>query len=724
MSFQPVAIEIDNLWVVKGGGFLEGRKSILQNVDLTIEPGEFLGVVGPNGAGKTTLLKAMVGDKPAFGQIRLRQGDEPFESMYDNPEYWLQRIGYVPVDNVLHDDLTIAQALLHAGQLRLPDASDEQIEAKYQEKLGALGFESDDYRYSQAIKTLSSGERKKVNIAAELLTDPPLLLLDEPTSNLDPNAERDLMNNLRAISGTHMNGQGPTIVLITHTLESLDRCDKVAFVANSRLLAAGTADEVFERLRVDIPIEHVPSQSVETHRFEYWAAIFDTHKTHETVAQRRERKPPSVVPACAKAPDRGLQPDTFWRQFRILISRYFTLRSNDLYGMVSALVSGFVVGFLMLVAPSEVFLRPESSDGTAARQTVVLYTILVVIMGAFISHREISKEFRIYVHERTKGLDPLAYILSKGLWLALVIGILVTGIIIALSGLPLSRLFVLIVGIGFSAYLTVPVLRGKYTGQERFRRLIQVVLLVIPLFGAFFVQIQLKVLPEQWFGSVTAEIIIIVSLVMACFASLALGLLISAMVGGNNDRATQLVIAAILVNVVLAFSALVIANPNVQAFFDRLEPFAVTHWGYRGFASGISIYCWAGQTPYENFNSWGQIGTSWLLLLIHLVVLVALGVLALRLQETWISRGRLFRSIAQSSSTYVLIGVLIVLFSWAMFLTQQSEQYYQLTFYDRLDGRNRYARVENIASVGFFQQINGAFSQSECGVDQIMHLDE
>jgi len=354
----------------------------------------------------------------------------------------------------------------------------------------------------------------------------------------------------------------------------------------------------------------------------------------------------------------------------------------------------------------------------------VLYTILVVIMGAFISHREISKEFRIYVHERTKGLDPLAYILSKGLWLALVIGILVTGIIIALSGLPLSRLFVLIVGIGFGAYLTVPILRGKYTGQERFRRLIQVVLLVIPLFGAFFVQIQLKVLPEQWFGSVTAEIIIIVSLVMACFASLALGLLISAMVGGNNDRATQLVIAAILVNVVLAFSALVIANPNVQAFFDRLEPFAVTHWGYRGFASGISIYCWAGQTPYENFNSWGQIGTSWLLLLIHIVVLVALGVLALRLQETWISRGRLFRSIAQSSGTYVLIGVLIVLFSWAVFLTQQSEQYYQLTFYDRLDGRNRYARVENIVSVGFFQQINGAFSQSECGVDQIMHLDE
>ena len=410
MSFQPVAIEIDNLWVVKGGGFLEGRKSILQNVDLTVELGEFLGVVGPNGAGKTTLLKAMVGDKPAFGQIRLRQGDEPFESMYDNPEYWLQRIGYVPVDNVLHEELTIAQALLHAGRLRLPDASDEQIEAKYQEKLSALGFESDDYRYSQAIKTLSSGERKKVNIAAELLTDPPLLLLDEPTSNLDPNAERDLMNNLRAISGTHTNGQGPTIVLITHTLESLDRCDKVAFVANSRLLAAGTPDEVFERLRVDIPIAHVPTQSIETHRFEYWAAIFDTHKTHETVAQRRERKPPSVVPAYAKAPNRGLQPDTFWRQFRILVSRYFTLRSNDLYGMVSALVSGFVVGFLMLVAPSEVFLRPESNDGTAARQTVVLYTILVVIMGAFISHREISKEFRIYVHERTKGLDPLAYI--------------------------------------------------------------------------------------------------------------------------------------------------------------------------------------------------------------------------------------------------------------------------------------------------------------------------
>lgn len=720
MSFLPVAIEIVNLWVVKGGGFLEKSKSILQDVNLEVEPGEFLGVVGPNGAGKTTLLKAMVGEKPAFGQIRLRQGNDPFESMYDNPEYWLQRIGYVPVDNVLHDDLTIAQALLHVGRLRLPGASDEYIKAKYQEKLGTLGFEADDYRFAQPIKTLSSGERKKVNIAAELLTDPPLLLLDEPTSNLDPNAERELMNNLRAISGTHMSGQGPTIVLITHTLESLDRCDKVAFIANSCLLAAGSPEEVFERLRADIPTANIPTESVDTHRFEYWAEIFDTHKTNETIAQRREHKPPSTVPEYSKAPIRGLQPDTFWRQFRILVSRYFALRSNDLYGMVAALVSGFVVGFLMLVAPSEVFLKPESGDGTAARQTVVLYTILVVIMGAFISHREISKEFRIYVHERTKGLDPLAYILSKGLWLAIVIGVLVTGIIIALSGLPLSRLFVLSVGIGLAIYLALPILRGKYTDQERLRRLSQVVLLVIPLFGAFAVQIQLKVLPEQWFGTITAEIITLVSLVLASFASLALGLLISAMVGGNNDRATQLVIAAILINVVLAFSALVIANPSVQAFFDRLEPLAATHWGYRGFASGISIYCWAGQTPFENFNSWGQIGTAWLLLLIHVVVLVALGVLALRLQETWISRRRLFMSIVQSSSSYVLAGALIALFSWAVFLTQQSDQYYQLTFYDRLDGRNRYARVENIVPISFFQQVNGSVSQSECGVDQII----
>lgn len=717
MSFLPIAIDVRHLWVRKGGGLFGQTKSILQDVSFTVLPGEFLGVVGPNGAGKTTMLRAMVGEKPAYGQILLKQGDELYESLYDNPEYWLRKVGYVPVDNVLHDDLTVRQALMHIGKLRLPDLSENEIQDRIVEKLSSFGFKADDSRLDQLVKSLSSGEKKKVNIATELLTNPPLLLLDEPTSNLDPNAERDLMNNLRDISGMHTQGQGPTVLLITHTLESLDRCDKVAFVANSRLQAYGRPEEVFQQLTQEMPPE---LRKTNNSRFEQWAAIFEQHNTNEAVAKRTENVPPPHVQHPV-APKRPAYQDRFWRQFRIQFSRYYTLRFNDLNGVLAILVSGFVVGFLMMVAPPEVFLRPDSSDATAARQTVVLYTILVVIMGAFISHREISKEFRLYLHERTKGLDPLAYVLSKTIWLSVIIGVVITVTILALSGLPIARLLTLALGLVVACITVARVAQNRaLPAKERTRQILQGFALALPLLASYFIQLQLKVLPTTPIDPTLVEVIVTISLIFASVAALTLGLLISAVVGGNNDRATQFVIAAILINVVLAFSALVIAAPNVQELFNRLEPFAVTHWGYRGFASGISLYCWAGQIPFENFNSWGHFLMTWIVLIAQIVAVISLAVLVLRLQETWMDLGRKVRSIALSPGTYVALSIVICLLSWALFLAARSDDYFRLTFYDRLDGQNRYARIENVQTASALQTIDGVLSQSYCGVDQIL----
>lgn len=717
MSFQPIAIEVKNLWIRKGGGLFGQAKSILQDVSFTVMPGEFVAVVGPNGAGKTTMVKSVVGEKPAYGEIRFRQGDEAFENLYDNPEYWLRKIGYVPVDNVLHDDLTIRQALRHIGQLRLPELSEAEVEARVLEKLKSFGFEETDPRLDQLLKSLSSGEKKKVNIATELLTNPPLLLLDEPTSNLDPNAERDLMDNLRSISGAHTDGQGPTILLITHTLESLNRCDKVVFIANSCLKIYGTPQEVFQTLEAQLPAGLL---ATDANQFEIWAEIFELHKTDEVIAQRITRVPPPIQ-KLTPAPTRATYQDSFWRQFRILFRRYYNLRVNDLNGIFALLISGFVVGFLMLVAPPEVFLRPDSGDATAARQTVVLYTILVVIMGAFIGHREISKEFHIYLHERTKGLSPLAYVTTKGLWLTLLIGVIVTEIILALSGFAIARAVVLVLGLVIGVIGLVYIVRdAPAPGRQRGKQIIQLILLMAPLLGAYAVQLQLKQLPSTPVNVPVVEITVTISLIFASVAALALGLLVSALVGRNNDRATQLAIAAILINVVLAFAALVIGTRDVQELFNRLEPFAATHWGYRGFASGISIYCWAGRTPFENFNSWGHLGMTWILLVVHVIVIVALTVFALRMQETWMSSTRKLRSVLVTPGTYVTVGLVACLLSWAMFLSARSTEYYTLTYYDRLDGRNRYARVENVNAASPLQIIDGVISQSACGVDQVL----
>jgi ABC-type multidrug transport system ATPase subunit len=719
-TFAPIAIRVESLWVVKRGGLFGTPKSILQDVSFEVKPGVFAAVVGPNGAGKTTMIKALTGERPAHGEIMFSFNPQAgFESFYDNPEYWLRRIGYVPVDNILHDELTVRQALIHVGRLRLPEVSDEEIERRMKDKLEDLGFDREDSRLERLVKSLSSGERKRANIAAELLTEPSMLLLDEPTSNLDPNAERDLMDSLRRIAGASNGGKGPTIVLITHTLASLDRCDQVVFITNSRLTQNGTPEEVFNNLEAEVARDHGQAAlSTSSNQFEHWAVIFDVFKTDERIAKRDTPAP--VSPPRQPAPRRAVPEDHFWRQFRILSNRYFILRFNDLGGIGVMLFSGFIAGFLLLITPPEIFL--QSQDASAARQTVVLYIILAVIIGAFNSHREISKEFRIYIHERAKGLSALAYVLSKVVWLSVVLGILSTLIILALTGMPIARWLSLIAGIALfaiGAYTTFRPLGNNppLVSTERIRRLVSLFVVVLPLIAAFFVQLQNKELPNFPVDVVTVEIALIITLILTSIGALLLGILVSSLVGANNDRATQFAIATIIVNVVLAFSVLVVASPQFQGLFDALEPFAVSYWGYSGFSSGLSIYCWAGAPRFENFNSSGHIVSTWLMLITHIVAALGLAIVALRLQETWTTRGRLLSSLfLREGRTYAFILVVAVLLSWSSFLNQQSQSYFELTFFDRLFGANRYAKIENVEGASGLQSWIGTLSQSPCGV--------
>lgn len=716
---SPIALRIEHLWVVKGGGLFSKPKAILQDVSFEVQPGSFVAVIGPNGAGKTTLFKALVNEKPTYGRVLVAQGNSDsarYEDLYANPEYWLQQIGYVPVDNVLHEELTVRQALEHVGRLRLPNRSEAEIWQIITDKLRRLGFAEDDERLDRLVKSLSSGERKKVNIAAELLTNPPLLLLDEPTSNLDPNAERDLMNALRNLSGEQNNGQGPTILLITHTLESLDRCSYVVFIANAKLCASGTPEQVFETLRQSLPLEVRPPAAANA--FEVWAAIFDHYKTVET-AKNVQVKPPDLAPVPTRQREQRL--DSFSRQFRILFSRYFLMRYNDLNGVSAILWTGFIAGFLLLIAPSEIFLKAR--DASAARQTVVLCVILTVIVAAFNSHREISKEFRIYIHERAKGLDPLAYLSSKVVWLSVVIGAFSTLILLALMGLPIARLLCLLFGMtllgaGILATLRDRRLQRQLTSVQRAWRIVQFGVVALPLLGAFFLQLQNKQLPTTPpVGTQAVEVSIIATLLLTSLAALTVGLLTSAAVGGNNDRATQFAIGVIIANVIMAFSALVGGTPAFRALFDALEPLTVTHFGYRGFASSISIYCWAGQFRFEEFNSLGHLIAVWMYLLVHFLVAVGICVLLLRLQEKWTTPTKVLRAVfLRERTAWALLAMLIGLLSWSNFLVSQSEAYASLTFYDMLYGGDRYARIESVREAQPLQRLIGQISASACGI--------
>ena len=146
----------------------------LDNITLAIEPGQFVALVGGSGAGKSTLMRTLLGiEKTTNGAVFLN-GD----NLRQNFNIYRNQIGYVPQDDIVHADLTVEEVLSYAAKLRLPPDTDvQQVVAKTLEDIEMT------HRRKALVKQLSGGQRKRVSIGVELLADPKLFFLDEPTSD-------------------------------------------------------------------------------------------------------------------------------------------------------------------------------------------------------------------------------------------------------------------------------------------------------------------------------------------------------------------------------------------------------------------------------------------------------------------------------------------------------------------------------------------------------------
>ncbi len=179
-----------------------------------------LAVVGPSGAGKSTLLGALTGFRMA-DEGDVRYGDR---SLYREYEALRPRVGYVPQDDIVHRELTVGRALGFAADLRFPpDTAQGERQQRVSEVIEELSL---GHRVDTKVASLSGGERKRVNVALELLTAPSLLFLDEPTSGLDPNYSRSLMEVLRELAD-----RGRTVVVATHDVQNLRLFDRVLVLA-------------------------------------------------------------------------------------------------------------------------------------------------------------------------------------------------------------------------------------------------------------------------------------------------------------------------------------------------------------------------------------------------------------------------------------------------------------------------------------------------------------
>jgi ABC-2 type transport system ATP-binding protein len=233
-----LGIEVRNLHKVfhKRKGLLRSRKSqthALKDVSFEVGLGETYGLLGPNGSGKSTLIRVLATLLvPDQGEVRLLGHRIPGEEHLVR-----QKIGRVSVDAAFYKKLSARENLLYSAFLYGLNKS--FAERRALEILEALGLEGE--KFTDPLEEMSRGMQQKVAITRALLINPPLLLLDEPTTGLDPKSKRDVQTFLEELREK----EGTTILLTSHDMAETERlCSRIGFIAHGKLIAEGTAEEL------------------------------------------------------------------------------------------------------------------------------------------------------------------------------------------------------------------------------------------------------------------------------------------------------------------------------------------------------------------------------------------------------------------------------------------------------------------------------------------------
>lgn len=227
------AVELEQI------GHTYGRRVALDGVSLTVEPACVFALLGPNGGGKTTLFKILSTlITPTAGTARV-MGD----NVVAHRERVRGRIGVVFQNPSLDVHLTVAENMVHQGHLY--GLSGPALKQRSEELLQRFGVRD---RAAERVKKLSGGLQRRVELAKSLLHRPQVLVLDEPSTGLDPAARADLIDFLIELRDR----DGVTSLLTTHLVEEADRCDRVAVIDKGRLVAEGTPAELKARIGGDV----------------------------------------------------------------------------------------------------------------------------------------------------------------------------------------------------------------------------------------------------------------------------------------------------------------------------------------------------------------------------------------------------------------------------------------------------------------------------------------
>ena len=409
--------------------FSEGQTAI-NNVSFSAEEGRLIGIMGASGSGKTTLLNLMSGiQKPTSGNIRINGLD-----IHESSKRLEGVFGYVPQDDLLIEDLTVFENLYYAACQCFRNKDRKELTAIVDHTLSNLGLlEKRDLKVGSPYnKVISGGQRKRLNIALELIREPLVLFLDEPTSGLSSRDSENLMDLLRDLTL-----KGKLIFNVIHQPSSeifkmfdkviiLDQGGQLAWFGNpvDSVVYFKTTDSQINSTRGECPscgnvnpetiFNIIETQVVDEFgkytekrkvKPEEWAQIFNLKYPFRQTAEIKE------------PPHNNLERPGSFRQFVIYLSRDFKSKiANRQYLLLTLLeapVLGFILSFIIRYIPdpkSDVYVFSENENIPIY---IFMSLIVALFLGLTISAEEIFRDRKILKRERFLNLSRSSYLLSK-----------------------------------------------------------------------------------------------------------------------------------------------------------------------------------------------------------------------------------------------------------------------------------------------------------------------
>lgn len=412
--------------------------NLVDRASLEIPRGHFMAIVGPSGCGKTTLLKTIAGLNPESdgslwwnGRNLSEEGDlEPWE------------IGYVPQFSIAYDELTVDESIEAVTKLRVKTRGTEDLDRRIDRILEETGLAPIADR---PVSVLSGGQKRRLGLAMELVSDPKLMLCDEVTSGLDPRSEREIVHLLHDLSRK----DGRIVLSVTHSLAHLELYDSILVLHEGRVAFHGPPDMLTHYFSVD-NIESVYPQLAKQNSEKWRSSWFKHQETYygklttarnQLIEDGRLKLPPELRESTGdeiieEVSEELKNPGLFSQSLTLLARRwkiFFRDRGQVILQIAILLCFPILVTLFSSKGNDQMRRYSESTGtnlqaqyeehsavqadqmkvGSAVSGIIMFQVVLLSLMGSNNAAREIAGERQILEKEKFGGVRPAAYLLSK-----------------------------------------------------------------------------------------------------------------------------------------------------------------------------------------------------------------------------------------------------------------------------------------------------------------------